>query len=171
MTAGRGFSTLGNRILHKGINGFYAALQNHRAHGDAFLQTIAQLDITHRSGEFFNEGFINALLDQETGRGDADLAGVAEFGQRQLFGGSVEIGIVKNQHLPVATQLHGGFFHVLAGQCRQMFTHAGGAGERDFANGRMRDQVLGDLRRSPIYQRDNARRHACVGKGSDQLRR
>ncbi|MOA02576.1 hypothetical protein D3C78_1220320 [compost metagenome] len=100
-------------------------MQHHRPHSHTVLQAIAHFDFAHRSGELLDKGFINALLDQEAGWGDAHLTGVAELGQRQLFGGRIQIGIVKNQYRCMTAQLHGGFFHMLTGQRRQMLAHAG----------------------------------------------
>lgn len=65
------------------------------------------------------------------------------------------------------TEFHYGALHVLTGKCREMLANRGGAGERDFADGRMRDQVFRDFRWYAVDRVDDACRNASFGEGVD----
>jgi hypothetical protein len=69
----------------------------------------------------------------------------------------------------MATQLHGHALHVRAGQCRELLADRRRAGEGDFPDDGMGDQVLADLRRHAVDELDHARRHAGIDERLDEL--
>ncbi len=92
------------------------------------------------------------------------------FAADRIFGGRRHVGVVENDRRRMAAQFHGGALHVQAGQRRQLLADHGRAGEGDFSDHRMRDQIFRDLRRHAVDEIDHAIRHAGIGKGADQLR-
>ena len=81
---------------------------------------------------------------------------------------TIDVGIVEHDHRGMAAELHRGPLHVPAGERGELLADRRRAGEADLADDRMRDQVLGDLRRDAVDQADDARRHARIDKGPDQ---
>ena len=71
----------------------------------------------------------------------------------------------------MAAEFHRHPLHVRAGDRRKLLADGGGAGERHLADDRVRDEVLGNLRRHAIDQVHHARRHAGIGEAADQFGR
>ena len=91
------------------------------------------------------------------------------FAGRQQPAGRVDIGVVEHDRRRVAAELHRDPLHVRAGDRGELLADRGRAGERHLADDRMRDQVLGNLRRHAVDQVDHARRHAGIGEAADQF--
>ena len=69
----------------------------------------------------------------------------------------------------MAAELHGGPFHRLGGECRQMLADRDRTRERNLAHIVLGDQVLGDARRHAENQVQHTRRQAGVGKAAHDL--
>ncbi|AEM40626.1 hypothetical protein KVU_0787 [Ketogulonicigenium vulgare WSH-001] len=138
-----------------------------RTHLAVRVQPVADLDLFCRAGKAVDEPIRDAILHQKARGRDADLTRVAEF---MLYGqgdGRLDIGIIEHQHGGVAAQLHRGALHMQAGEAGKMFANRGRAGERDFADGRMRDQIFRNLGRHAEHKVHDAGRHARINKTID----
>ena len=93
------------------------------------------------------------------------------FAAASIFAAVVDVGILEHDRRRMAAELHRRALHVQAGERRELLADGGRAGEGDLADDRMRDQILGDLRRHAVDQIDHAGRHAGIDEGADQLRR
>ena len=71
----------------------------------------------------------------------------------------------------MAAEFHRRTLHVLARHAGEQFAHGRGAGESNFANHRMRNQVTRNFRRAAVHQIDHARRYAGIGERAHQFRR
>jgi hypothetical protein len=105
--------------------------------------------------ELLHEGLVELLLHQEARGRDADLPGVAELGARERLGGQVEVGVVEDDGRRVPAQLHRHALHVRAGERGELLAHRRGTGEGHLADDRVRDEVVADLGRYPVDERDD----------------
>jgi hypothetical protein len=64
----------------------------------------------------------------------------------------------------MAAELHGDTLHVRAGHGGEMLADRYRAGERDLADGLVRDEITGDFRRHPEHQIEHAGRQAGIGQ-------
>ena len=112
--------------------------------------------------ELADELVVDLVVHEEARRRHAHLAGIAILEGAHQLGRALDVGVVEHQHRRVAAELHGGALHVAGGQRVQMLADRHRAGERDLADDRVRDQVLGDLGRHAVDEVDHARRHAGV---------
>ena len=142
-----------------------------RAHLRAFDRAVADLEPGGVFGQCGGKVVLDALVHQEAGRRDADLAGVAELGGAGGLDGQRDVGVLGDDHRCMAAQLHGHALHVLAGQRGQLLAHRRRAGEGDLADDGVCDQVAGDLGGVAVDQAQHAGRKAGVVEGPDQLRR
>ena len=118
-----------------------------------------------------DELIVHTLLHQHTRRRHADLAGIAILRRCQQAACGIHIGIVEHDRRCVAAEFHRHALHVRARDGRKLLAHGGGTGERDLADDRMRNEVLGDLGRHAVDQIDHTGRHAGIGKAADQFGR
>ena len=107
----------------------------HRRHIDqrTLLNTgrHAVADFQSRNGtrEFFNEGVIDAVLNQEAIGANAGLTHVAEFRRHRAGHRGIQIGIVKDNERCVSTQLQRYFLYRRSALPHQLFAHLGRAGK------------------------------------------
>ena len=66
-------------------------------------------------------------------------------------------------------KLHRDALHVLPGERGEMLADGRRAGERHFADHRMRDEIFRDFGRDAVDEADHALRHAGVDEAADQL--
>ena len=114
---------------------------------------------------------LDRVMDQEAGRRNAHLAGIAELGRAGGLDGQRHVGILGDDDRGMAAQFHRHAFHVRACQRRELLAHGRRAGEGHLADDRARDQVAGDLGRVAEDQADHARRQAGVDEALQQRRR
>ena len=107
-------------------------------------------------------------MHQKAGGRNAHLARVAELGRTGRLHRQGNVGVFGHDHRRMTAQLHGDALHVLASQCGQLLAHRRGAGEGDFADDGVGDQVVGDLSRCAVDQTQHTLRNACIGKGTDE---
>ncbi|MGF6936172.1 hypothetical protein OKW41_005334 [Paraburkholderia sp. UCT70] len=123
-----------------------------------FRETVAQLEafgvLDQRRGEFFAD----AVVHQEAGRRDADLACVAELRAAGRLDGERDVGVFSDDDRRVAAELHRRALHVRAGQRRELLADRRRARERDLADHRMRNQVAGNLSRVAEHEADRTGR-------------
>ena len=130
----------------EGVHRVEAARVGERAHGDALLQAVADLDALGVFGEALEEARIDVLLHIEARRRDADLAGVAILERGDGVGRLLRIGVGEHHDRRMAAELHGGALHALGGELREMLADRDRAGERDFPHRVLGEQMLGHLR-------------------------
>ena len=97
------------------------------------------------ANEAFRELVGNLVLHQKACRRDANLTRVAGLERRHDVDRAGDVGVVENKHGGVAAKFHSRPLHMLSGQRRQMLADRGRAGEGDFADRRMWDEILGNL--------------------------
>ena len=158
---------IGHQVFHGGL----APRVGQRPHGRGRFKTAAHLQLLSVHHELRDKIFVDAFLHQKTRGRYADLAGIAELARHHGLGGECHVGVVKNHHRGVAAELHGHALHVQSGHGGELLAHGRGAGERDLANSRVRDQVRRDMRRVAVDQVDHACGHARINKGTNQLGR
>src|SRR3546814_13718392 len=95
-------------------------------------------------GETFHEGVVDALLDIEARRRDADLARVAEFLRDDAVERRLKVAVVEDQHRRMAAQFHRDPLHPVGGETHQMLADRGRAGEADLADDGTGEQVAAD---------------------------
>ncbi len=134
-----------NGVVDEAFQRRDATLIGERAHHDTIFQAIAHLDCLGCFHKTFKEPIGHTFLHKEAGRGDTDLAGIAELGKRGDFDGLVDIGVVEDHDRRMAAQFHRCALHVPAGQCSQMFANGRGACEGYLANDRMRNEIFRNL--------------------------
>ena len=108
-------------------------------------------------------------MHQHAGGGDADLAGIAVFVGRQQLAGHVHIGVAEDDGRGMAAEFHRDPLHVQPGHGGELLADGGGAGERDFFDGRVRDQVGADLSRDTVDEVDDAGWDAGIGEAAHQF--
>ncbi len=96
-----------------------------------------------RSAKPFSKGVVDALLDIEARRRDADLPGVAELLPHDLVERRFEVAIVEHKHRRMTAQLHRDALHAVGRELHQMLADRGRAGEADLADHRARQQSGG----------------------------
>src|SRR4029079_13936049 len=102
----------------------------HRSHGDAILQSVAQLDALRKFGEALEEAIEDRILHVEPRRRDADLTGIGEFERRDGVGGFLRIGIAEYYDRRMSAELHGGPLDALGRQPGKVLADRDRAGER-----------------------------------------
>ena len=169
LTTREHLGAFGAGVLHDGLHGGQAAIVGQWPHLGACGQAVTHFQGLCLCGKLFGKGVGNAVVHQKAGGRDADLARVAELGRTGRLQGQRDVGVFGQDDRGVAAQFHGHALHVLARQGGQLLAHGGGAGEGDLADQRVRDQVVRDLGGRAVDQTDDARRHACIVEGADQL--
>src|SRR3546814_2175217 len=74
-------------------------------------------------GETFHEGVVDALLDIEARRRDADLARVAEFLRDDAVERRLKVAVVEDQHRRMAAQFHRDPLHPVGGETHRSEEH------------------------------------------------
>src|SRR3546814_16352665 len=101
---------------------------------------------------FRSEGVVDALLDREARRRDADLARVAEFLRDDAVERRLKVAVVEDQHRRMAAQFHRDPLHPVGGETHQMLADRGRAGEADLEDAGTGEQEeadhVGDVRKS-----------------------
>src|SRR6185437_5041199 len=77
VAAGRDLAALADRILQHTFDRRDAAIIGQRAHSGIRIEAVANLDRLRALDELLDELVVDAFLDQEAGRRNADLAGIA----------------------------------------------------------------------------------------------
>jgi hypothetical protein len=156
---------IGDEVLHR----LDTSRVRQRAHGRRRIEPIADAHGAHRGHELFYEGLVGPLLNENTRRRGANLSGVAVFVLDQQPDRSVDIRVGEDECRRVASKLHGHPLHVSSGKRGELLAHDRRARKRDFADDRMRDEVVGNLRGDPKNEVDDAGRQTCVGEGAHEL--
>src|SRR5699024_8889165 len=111
----------------------YRALVDERP--DRHLRFGATADLHPRhplgdaGGEFIGDGGVH----DESVRGGARLADVAEFRGKRALDRLVQVGVVTYDERGVTAQFHRGAQHAFGGLGNEQLTHRGGAGEGKLA--------------------------------------
>ena len=131
--------------LERGVD---RAGADHRPHGDALLEAVADDDRPGRIDEALLERLPDAGMDVETRGRDAHLAGIAELGRGDRLGGGPRIGVAMDDHRGVAAELHRHAFDAGGGLRQHLLAHRDRAGERHLADHRHRREVPGRQRQA-----------------------
>ena len=162
LAAGGNRRALGHRVGNQPFHRRNPARIGQRAHRHTFVQPVANLELVDAGDQLFHEFVMHIVLHQETGGGDADLAGIAEFVGGEDDSGGIQIGIVENHRRRMPAKFHRHPLHMRTGQGGQMLAHHGRAGEGQLADNRMRNQIFADRGRHAEDQIDHARRHTGI---------
>jgi hypothetical protein len=117
-------------------------LGGERADIDAGRHAVADLQFLGHFHEPVGEAVdaalvdVDALVDVETRRRDADLPGIAELGLGRHVGRMVDVGIVEHDDGRVAAELHGHALHGVGRRLQHALADRHGAGQRDLAHDR-----------------------------------
>ena len=99
-----------------------------------------------RGDELRHERIVDAAFDEQTGTGDAGLAGRREDAEQDAGAGDVEIGVREYDGRRLAAKLKRHRHQFVGGLARQRAAGLGAARERDFLHRWMRHQPFADDR-------------------------
>src|SRR5262245_39387222 len=98
---------------------------------DVWIESVANLKLSHGSNELFSEGIINAGLNIQTIRADTGLPGVAVFGNDCSLDRRVEISVVENDKWRVTSELQRQLFDRVGALLHEQTADLRGSGESD----------------------------------------
>ena len=169
LTTREDLGAFGAGILHDGLHGRQATFVGQWPHLGACDRAITHLQGLRLFGKALGELVGNLVVHQKAGGRNAHLACVAELGGTGGLQGQANVSVFGQDDRRMATQLHRRALHVLTRQGGQLLAYRRGAGEGDFADQRVCDQVVRDLGGCAVDQTDDALRHACIVKRADQF--
>ena len=167
--AGEHARALGLGVLDQRVDRVRAAAVGERAHLGVGFEAVADLHLGGALGEALEEGVVDAALDVEARRRDADLAGVPELLRHDHVERLFEVAIVEDQHRRVAAELHRDAGHAVGAELHQMLADIGRAGEADLADDPAGDERAADQVGVAVDQLGDALGNAGVGERAEQL--
>ena len=126
--------SFGTGIFDECANRCGAARVGERPHVRRRIKPVAGLQFMGALSKTLDERVINALLDIETRRGNANLPGIAELLRHHHVEGFFKIAIVKDEDRSMTAQFHRHPFHPVSRKLHEMLADRNGAGEADLSD-------------------------------------
>ena len=112
---------------------------------DAFFPAGAELEVLGQLDGGLGEVLAELLVDVEAGRGDADLAVVAELADHRGAGDLLDVGVGEDDQRGVAAEFEAQALDLVGRAADQFLADLGGAGEADLADFLALEEDVGQI--------------------------